>query len=66
MALTPTFVQLYQKGLVNADEIDDYIDCWHTQSPRTSHDLAEFLGLTPSQYSRWLKTPEQLDEILQS
>lgn len=66
MALTPTFVQLYQKGLVNADEIDDYVECWHILASRTSPDLAEFLGFTPSQYSRWLKNPEQLDEILQS
>ena len=59
-----TFVDDWKAGIAQPDQIDDYVDRWHTSNSTLS--LAAFLGLTSDQYTRWLEKPEQLHQILQS
>ncbi|GAB3220221.1 hypothetical protein GCM10027423_51440 [Spirosoma arcticum] len=58
-----TFFEDWKSGIVQPDQIDDYIDRWH--SGNSDLPLAAFLGLTQDQYARWLTTPQQLLQILQ-
>ena len=49
-----TFVDLLKEGKVSVDDIDDFVDQWHESDSNLS--LVDFLGLTQSQYSEWVKT----------
>ncbi|MDB5243655.1 MAG: hypothetical protein JWP57_4280 [Spirosoma sp.] len=57
-----TFVEDWKNGIAQADQIDDYIDRWHTGN--SGLPLATYLGLSSEQYVQWLKDPEQLQQIL--
>jgi hypothetical protein len=57
----PTFLEKYVNGKVSAEEIDDYIDSWHTGTAEQS--IYEFLGLSQEEYSLWLQDPEALPYI---
>jgi hypothetical protein len=58
------FVEKCLAGLALANEIDDYVDMWHTGS----HDmqLHEFLGMSWEEYALWVEQPKALGAILQS
>ncbi len=58
-----TFVEDWKNGIAQTDQIDDYIDRWHTGN--SGLPLATYLGLSREQYVQWLKDPEQLQQILQ-
>lgn len=49
-----TFVELYKKGKVGPNDIDDYISEWHNNDSTES--LHDFLGLTREEYSQWVQT----------
>ena len=55
-------MQQYQKGLVTAESIDDFIDQWHNSD--IEQILPAFLGMSSEQYFRWLKNPAALPEIV--
>ena len=56
------FVSLALDGEVMMDEIDDYVDSWHTtQDNRTLH---EYLGMNQEEYALWLTSPDSLALIL--
>jgi hypothetical protein len=56
-----SFVGLFLRGELAADDIDDFIDAWHDND--TFMSLAEFLGMTDEQYKRWVEG-EDLRTIL--
>jgi hypothetical protein len=50
------FYQLYKSGLITIDEVDDYVEEWHTNNSITET-LQEYLGmseLTDEQYSKFV------------
>ena len=54
-----TFVEMLQNGQCTADDIDTYIDKWHDEYNGTKK-LHEYLGMTKSQYDRWMVDPQSL------
>ncbi len=45
-------------GNAEIDEIDDYIDYWHTHDIDMT--LREFLGMTKMEYEEWLKNDDSI------
>src|SRR5690242_14356352 len=56
-----SFIDLYLDGKVLADDIDDFIDSWHTQS--SDINIYDFLGFSEEEYSAWLRDPDSLPHI---
>lgn len=50
---TMTFVEALKNGLINYEDIDDFIDEWHNSN--SNQNIAEFLGMTKQQYFKYLK-----------
>ena len=48
------FYELYKKGLIIADSIDDFIDCWHDNEYLGDITIYEFLGISQQQYRVWV------------
>jgi len=55
-----SFLDLYWRGKVSADRIDDFIDDWHESDDSEQRPLAEFLGMTEDEYSVWLASHQAL------
>lgn len=53
---TMTFVEAVQKGLIDYENIEDYVDKWH--EGKSNKNIAEFLGMTKEQYFRFLEGNE--------
>lgn len=51
------FIDLYNVGILDADDIDDAIDGWH-DGPNEGRELHEYLGLTFEQYKKWVEKSE--------
>jgi hypothetical protein len=65
----PTFLALYSDGRVVADDIDDFIDRWHSEQPRVEGRIvpvSEFLGMTRDEYAAWLHDASVLPQIVQA
>ncbi len=60
----PPFMELVEAGFVLVDEIDDFVDKWHTSS--SEEQLHSFLGLTPQEYSLWVSEPDMLHVIIKA
>ena len=56
------FADLCLKGEALADQIDDFVDCWHESD--VDIPLHEFLGLTRDEYALWVERPDSLKFIL--
>jgi hypothetical protein len=54
-----TFVELYILGRVELEDIDRFIEVWHSNRYET-RTLHEYLGLTFEEYSKWLRDPTVL------
>lgn len=52
-----TFVELYLSGRVELDEIDRFIEVWHTNRYE-DRPLHEFLGMTWEEYAQWIENPK--------
>ena len=64
---TPKFFDLYSTGNALAQEIDDYIDLWHSYAPTSEgRPLHEFLGLSEQEYNLWIQDSSALEYILLS
>lgn len=59
-----TFVDLCLRGNVLLDEVDDFVDRWHTNPAGLT--LREFLGMTDSEYELWLNDPDTLPYVILS
>lgn len=64
----PAFFDLYGRGEIPADAIDDYVDQWHNsyKELETYPPLHEYLGLTRDEYEVSLYDPFSLPCILQA
>jgi hypothetical protein len=58
-----TFVDRCLQGEALISEIDDFVDRWH-DAVDEERSLAEFLGLTESEYALWVKQPSALKLII--
>jgi len=61
-----SFVERCLAGEALADEIDDYIDLWHSGDGEPIESLAQFLGFTDLEYRLWVEKPHFLEFILNS
>jgi hypothetical protein len=59
-----TFVDRCLAGEALLDEIDDYVDIWHSSDAAIP--LHEFLGLSWDEYSAWVGNPRVLPFIISS
>lgn len=61
------FIQDCVKGRAKPEDIDDYVDKWHTHnSPLLVTTLHEFLGMTKKEYIAWVNDDSKLKEIINS
>lgn len=63
MSRDATFVDLALTGDVVMDEIEDFVEEWHT-SKRITEPIHEFLGMTEEEYALWVEQPGSLRLIL--
>ena len=57
-----SFMTLTLRGEVLSDEIEDFVEAWHTSD--SSKEIHEFLGMTFEEYSLWASDPDTIDVIL--
>ncbi|HEY1931501.1 MAG TPA: hypothetical protein VGG99_05780 [Acetobacteraceae bacterium] len=62
------FFDLYSRGDVTPDAIEDFVGRWHDDVDPWARDmpLHEYLGLTHEEYEVWLYDPRSLPCILRS
>jgi hypothetical protein len=58
------FIELYLKGKVLPEKIDDYVDQWHANPG--GQEIYEFLGMSREEYGLWLRDPKVLPQIAQA
>jgi hypothetical protein len=59
-----SFIDLCLEGKVLPDQIDDFVDAWH--SAARDQPLHEYLGMKESEYSLWLRDPDTLSYIVKA
>jgi|JI8StandDraft_2_1071088.scaffolds.fasta_scaffold57040_2 hypothetical protein len=59
-----SFIELALRGEVLSDEIDEFIEIWHSSDPDC--ELHEFLGMSWEEYSLWSTDPDSLTLIISS
>ena len=60
-----TFVEACLDGNVRPDDVDDWVEAWHDDSPGSENiSLEEFLGFTAGEYARGARNGPALQEIL--
>lgn len=47
------YAEALREGLIQVDEIDDYVEYWHKHD--TGNSLEEFLGMTKTEMVQWIK-----------
>lgn len=62
MSKRRTFIDLCCKGEAMLGDIDDFVDAWHDGDSKES--LAEYLGMTGSEYELWVESPQVLAAII--
>lgn len=60
----PAFLSLYGEGRVTADQIDEFIEAWHSSGDEEKRSLAKYLGMSDEEYSVWLMSHGALPSIL--
>jgi hypothetical protein len=58
-----TFVDAVLEGLASTDDVDDWIERWHTTDTGDT-ELHEFLGLLETEMESWLQSGETLEQII--
>lgn len=61
-----TFIEKCLRGEAEPANIDDYIEKWHKGDPwhLSGWSLADYLGMMPEEYKRWVEDPSSLVDIL--
>jgi hypothetical protein len=62
-AKNKSFVESVLSGDAGINEIDDYIEAWHSlpdDSSEAGQELHEFLGMTWDEYRLWVERPESI------
>jgi hypothetical protein len=62
----PTFMTLYEQGLVTADQADNAVEAWHKSGDHEQRPLSEYLGMTETEYYVWCMAPGALPIILRA
>lgn len=57
MMMKKTFIDLCLSGEARAEQIDDYVEYWHTHD--TGNTLKEFLGMTDLEYAEWATSSDE-------
>lgn len=57
------FFDLYSRGKVTAEQIDDFVGRWHDLPDGEQRSLSEYLGMTEEEYGVWMMDPETLPVI---
>lgn len=65
LASGTTFKQSCQMGQARPDDIDDWVDVWHTAGDGAVR-LQQFLGFTDAEYNRWVQDSSTVYEIVRS
>lgn len=67
-ASAPSFFELYSRGDVSPDDLEDYVGRWHDEYKDRSEypPLHEYLGVTRAEYEVLLYDPFSLPCILQA
>lgn len=63
--MSKPFLHLAKIGLVNIDDIDEFIEKWHKSITGMGCPLHEYLGLTMKQYSDWVENPKSLEKLIE-
>ncbi len=63
-SIVSTFFDLYSRGDVSADRVNDFIAAWHASDDNEQRTLAAYLGLTDEEYDVWLMDTDALPQIL--
>ncbi|MFZ9843036.1 MAG: hypothetical protein ACO3EQ_01725 [Ilumatobacteraceae bacterium] len=58
-----TFVDAVLAGLASPDQVDDWIEKWHT-TDTGDIELHDFLGLDETEMESWLQSGETLEQII--
>lgn len=58
------FFDLYSRGEVTAEQIDDFISQWHHAPESDPRSLAEYLGMTDEEYAVSVMDPAALPQIV--
>ena len=58
-----TFVEQYLAGQVELDDIDVFVERWHTEPEGEGISLHDYLGMTWAEYSCWVMNPNSLEDI---
>ena len=58
-----TFVDAVLAGLASPDQVDDWIERWHT-SDTGDTELHDFLGLEETEMESWMQSGETLEQII--
>lgn len=61
---TASFFDLYSRGDVSEDAIDDFVGAWHDAGEANDRSVSEFLGLTEDEYAVWVMDARSLPLIL--
>ena len=62
----PTFMTLYDQGLVTAEQADDAVEAWHESGDDEQRSLSEYLGMSETEYYVWCMAPGALPIILRA
>jgi hypothetical protein len=60
------FISSCLSGEAFMDEIDDYVERWHSGLAGENQELHEFLGMSWEEYSLWATRPSILESIINS
>jgi hypothetical protein len=63
MSRRATFLDLCLSGDVVMDEIDEFVEAWHTDD-RINEPVHVFLGMSEEEYALWVEQPGSLRLIL--
>lgn len=58
-----TFLEACQRGEASAEDIDDWIERWHTIDSQ-GMTLAAYLGMTEEEYSEWLHDSQAIHRFI--
>ncbi len=58
-----TFVDAVLAGRATADDVDDWIEKWHT-TDTGEVELHEFLGLNESEMEAWVRSNATLEQLI--
>lgn len=59
-----TFIELCLEKKASPEDVDDYVELWHTSKGGQGRDLREYLGMTKEEYAAFMKDPASLYKTL--